>query len=213
MPQPISQDKVEQRVRAGRTGVDRFNRDYYRRFYFRSATAVTSRTEMRARGRLIAAYVELIGCPVRSILDAGCGMGLLRPSLLRALPRATYTGLEVSDYLCERYGWVKGSISNYAPRRTFDLVVCYDVFQYLGTRDATRGLANLGRLCRGVLYFTALTAHDWRKNCDQRYTDPDVHLREAEWYRQRLLKKFRPVGAGFWIRRGTPLVTWDLEQT
>jgi SAM-dependent methyltransferase len=191
----------------------RFDRSYYRRFYFESATAVTSRAEMRARGRLIAAYVELIDGPVRSILDAGCGTGLLRAPLERALPRATYTGLEVSDYLCERYGWVRGSICDYAPRRTFDLVVCYDVFQYLGTRDAARGLANLGRLCRGVLYFTALTARDWRENCDQRYTDPDVHLREADWYRQRLLRKFRPVGAGLWIRRGAPLVTWELEQS
>jgi SAM-dependent methyltransferase len=191
--------------------VGRFDRDYYRRFYFESGTAVTSRAEMRARGRLIAAYVELIGCRVRGILDVGCGTGLLRATLKR-LPRATYTGLEVSEYLCERYGWVRGSICDYAPRRTFDLVVCYDVFQYLGSRDAARGLANLGRLCRGVLYFTALTTRDWRENCDQRYTDHDVHLREADWYRERLLKKFRPVGAGFWIRRGAPLVSWDLEQ-
>jgi SAM-dependent methyltransferase len=191
----------------------RFDRDYYRRFYLEPSTAVTSRAEMRARGRMIAAYAELIGCPVRSILDVGCGLGFLRAPLTRALPRATYTGLEVSDYLCERYDWVKASISSYAPRRKFDLVVCYDVFQYLGTRDATRGLANLGRLCRGVLYFTALTARDWRQNCDQHFTDPNVHLREAEWYRARLLKKFRPVGAGFWIRRGAPLVTWELEGT
>ncbi|MEO8465561.1 MAG: class I SAM-dependent methyltransferase [Gammaproteobacteria bacterium] len=193
--------------------LDRFNHSYYRRFYFDRSTAVTSRAEMRARARLIGAYVELIGCRVGSILDAGCGIGLLRGTLTRTLPRASYTGLEVSDYLCERYGWTKGSISTFAPRRTFDLVVCYDVFQYLGTRDAARGLANLGRLCRGVLYFTALTKRDWRENCDQRYTDADVYLREAEWYRQRLLKKFRPIGAGFWIRRGAPLVTWDLERS
>jgi SAM-dependent methyltransferase len=192
--------------------LDRFDRDYYRRFYLDGATAVTSRAEMRARARLIAAYVELIGCRVRGILDVGCGIGLLRAPLEHALPHATYTGLEVSDYLCERYGWVKGSIASFAPRRKFDLVVCYDVFQYLGTRDAMRGLANLGRLCRGVLYFTALTARDWRQNCDQRYTDPDVQLRDADWYRERLLKTFRPVGAGFWIRRGAPLVTWDLER-
>ena len=190
----------------------RFDHDYYRRFYLDGATAVTSRAEMRARARLIAAYVELIGCRVRGVLDVGCGIGLLRAPLERALPNAAYTGLEVSDYLCERYGWTKGSIASFAPRRKFDLVVCYDVFQYLDARDAARGLANLGRLCRGVLYFTALTARDWRANCDQRYTDANVHLREGDWYRHRLLKKFRPVGAGFWIRRGAPLVTWDLEQ-
>jgi predicted TPR repeat methyltransferase len=166
---------------------------------------------MRARGRLIAAYVEHVGCRVRGILDVGCGLGLMRATLKRALPRATYTGLEVSDYLCERYGWVKGSIADYAPRRKFDLVVCDDVFQYLGTRDAARGIANLGRLCRGVLFFSALTARDWRQNCDRDRTDSDVHLRDGDWYRRRLQKHFRPAGAGFWIRRGAPLVIWELE--
>ena len=81
MPQSISRAKVEQALRAG-AGADRFNRDYYRRFYLERATAVTSRAEMRARGRLIAAYVELIDGPVRSILDAGCGTGLLRAPLV-----------------------------------------------------------------------------------------------------------------------------------
>jgi SAM-dependent methyltransferase len=197
---------------ARNVSAQRFDRDYYRRFYFDAGTAVTSRAEMNARARMIAAYTELVGFRVRSILDAGCGTGLLRPAFKRALPRASYTGLEVSDYLCERYGWVKGSIASYAPRRTFDLVVCYDVLQYLDTRDAARAIANLGRLCRGVLYCTALTARDWRQNCDQRFTDPNTQLREAEWYRQRLAKKFRPVGAGLWIRRGAPLVSWELEQ-
>ena len=195
----------------GSPRVSRFDRDFYRQFYSDRATAVTSAAEMRARGRLIAAYVEHVGCRVRGILDAGCGIGLMRTTLLRALPRATYTGLEVSDYLCERYGWVKGSIADYAPRRKFDLIVCDDVFQYLDTRDAARGIANLGRLCRGVLYFGALTAGDWRTNADRRRTDSDVHLREADWYRKRLLKNFRPAGAGFWIRRGAPLVIWELE--
>jgi SAM-dependent methyltransferase len=195
------------RVRAAR-----FDRDYYQRFYFDAATAVTSRAEMQARGRMIASYTTLVGYPVRSILDAGCGTGLLRPVFARALPRATYTGLEVSDYLCERYGWVHGSIGDYAPRRRFDLVVCYDVLQYLSARDAARALANFGRLCRGVLYCTALTAHDWRHNCDRDYTDPDTHLREGEWYRRRLTKHFRPVGAGLWVRRGSPIVSWELEQ-
>ena len=190
---------------------DRFNRNYYRRFYFESATAVTSRAEMHARGRLIGAYMALNGCRMKSVLDVGCGIGLMRSTLMRANPRASYVGLELSEYLCKRYGWVRGSICDYAPRRTFDLIVCHDVLQYLDTRDATRALANLGRLARGVLYFTALTARDWRENCDRRYTDADVHLREADWYRHRLLKKFRPAGAGFWIRRGLRLVTWDLE--
>ena len=190
---------------------ERFDREYYRRFYRDGRTSVISQAEMTARAQLIAAYVQHIDCPVASILDAGCGLGLLRDPLMRALPRASYMGLEYSDYLCERYGWTQGSLVDFQVRQPFDLVVCYDVMQYLDERSAGRALANIGRLCRGVLYFSALTSHDWKHNCDQSRTDRDVHLRSAAWYRSRLARNFRQAGAGFWIRRGAPLSVWELE--
>jgi 2-polyprenyl-3-methyl-5-hydroxy-6-metoxy-1,4-benzoquinol methylase len=189
---------------------ERFDAAYYRRFYFDSRTAVVSRAEMRARARLIGAYADHIGLPVRRLLDAGCGIGLLRKPLLRAFPRATYTGLEASAYLCERFGWSQGSLADWSAD-PFDLVVCYDVMQYLDDRTAARAIVNLGRLTRGVLYLSALTTRDWRDNCDRTRTDRNVHLRDVEWYGKRLRRWFRPSGAGFWIRRGAPLVTWEME--
>jgi SAM-dependent methyltransferase len=188
-----------------------FDRAYYQRFYLNPKTAVVSRAEMTARARLIAAYTAHVGLPVRQVLDAGCGIGLLRAPLRRALPRAQYVGLEASEYLCERYGWEHGSIAHWRSATPFDLVICYDVLQYLNDKVAASALNNLGRLCRGVLYITALTTGDWRRNCDRSRTDRNVHLRSADWYRKRLSRQFRPVGAGFWIRRGAPLVTWELE--
>jgi predicted TPR repeat methyltransferase len=166
---------------------------------------------MRARARLIAAYVDHIGFPVRTILDAGCGLGLLRSPLRRLLPGAEYTGLEFSEYLCGRFGWERGSLASFRPGVTYDLVICYDVMQYLGAREAERAIANMGRLCGGVLYFGALTRKDWRLNCDQRLTDRNVHLRSGAWYRERLARAFRQVGTGFWIPHVAPLVTWELE--
>jgi SAM-dependent methyltransferase len=188
-----------------------FDREYYRRFYLDPRTAVTSRAEMRARADLIAAYTAHIGLPVRRLLDAGCGMGLLRAPLLRRLERCEYVGLEASEYLCERFKWERGSIATWRSARPFDLVICYDVLQYLDELSARRALANLARLTRGVLYLTALTTEDWRHNCDRKRTDRNVHLRSGQWYRARLLRNFREVGAGFWIRRGAPLVAWELE--
>jgi SAM-dependent methyltransferase len=188
----------------------RFDRDYYHRFYFDPRTAVVSRAEMRARAGLIAAYAQHIGLPVRQVLDAGCGIGMLRAPLTRAFPRARYTGLEYSAYLCARYGWTRGSLADFRAE-PFDLVVCYDVLQYLDDRTAAKAIANLARLTRGMLYLSALTARDWRENCDRTRTDPDVHLREVEWYGRRLRRWFRPSGVGFWIRRGAPLTTWEME--
>jgi len=74
-----------------------------------------------------------------------------------------------------------------------------------------RALANFGRLTRGVLYFSALTRGDFDRNCDRARTDPNVHLRSADWYRARLERHFREAGLGFWLRRGAPLTLWELE--
>lgn len=188
-----------------------FDRDYYQRFYYNARTAVTTRNEVRNRARMIAAHADYVGLSVRRVLDAGCGTGMLRAPLLRLLPRAQYTGMETSEYLCERYGWDHGLIQTYRSAKPFDLVVCYDVVQYLDAATARRALNNLGRLCRGILYFTALTRKDWEQNCDQSRTDSKVYLRGANWYRAGLKPHFREIGAGFWLRRGVPLTVWDLE--
>jgi len=188
-----------------------FDRAYYQKYYYDPRTAVTDKREMRARARLIAAYCDHVNMPVRRILDAGCGTGLLRAPLRRLLPRSTYTGLEVSEYLCSRYGWERGSIESFRPSLPFDLVICYDVLQYLEASVARRAFANLSRLCRGVLYFTALTRFDWEHNCDRSRTDSSVHLRSARWYRSHLRHHFNEGGAGFWVRRGAPLTMWELE--
>ena len=188
-----------------------FDRDYYQRFYFNPRTAVTSRAEMNARARLIAGCVAYVGLPVAKILDAGCGVGLLRAPLTRALRRADYVGLEYSPYLCERYGWRQGSIETFRCRERFDLVICYDVLQYLAVAPARRAIANLARLCRGALYFGALTLEDWRENCDQQRTDRIPGLRPGSWYRRELARAFRPIGCGMWLKRELPLTLWNLD--
>src|SRR5439155_13702550 len=118
------------------------DREYYRRYYSDPRTAVASAREMRARARLIAALAEHAGLPVRRILEAGCGTGLLRRALRRLLPRAQYTALESSEYLCTRYGWELGRIERYRARAAYDLVICYDVLQYLDDGAAASALAN-----------------------------------------------------------------------
>jgi 2-polyprenyl-3-methyl-5-hydroxy-6-metoxy-1,4-benzoquinol methylase len=188
-----------------------FDQDYYQRFYYNPRTAVTSRAEMRARGRMIAACAEYVGLPVKSILDAGCGVGMLRAPLTRAFPAAQYVGLEYSEYLCKRYGWRQGSVATLRTRERFDLVVCYDVLQYLGVPEARRAIANLSRVCRGALYFGALTTEDWRENCDQSRTDRIPGLRPGAWYRRELKRAFRPVGCGIWLKRDVNLTLWDLD--
>ena len=188
-----------------------FDRDYYQRFYFNPRTAVTSRTEMSARARLIVGCLRYIDLPVATILDAGCGVGLLRAPLKRALRLADYVGLEYSAYLCRRYGWRQGSVETFRSRQRFDLVICYDVLQYLSPIQARRAILNLARLCRGALYFGALTREDWRQNCDQQRTDRIPGLRSGAWYRRELSRAFRPLGCGLWLKRELSLTLWNLD--
>ena len=197
---------------AGKKGpATALDRGYFQRYYYDARTAVASRSEVRARARLIAAATVHAGLPVRRILEAGCGTGLLRAELLRLLPRVHYVALDSSDYLCRRYGWLRARVEEYRAHVPFDLVICYDVLQYLPQAAAQRALANFGRLCRGMLYFTALTRHDYEHNCDQSRTDARVQLRSGRWYRTRLRRQFSEAGLGFWVRRGAPLTLWELE--
>jgi SAM-dependent methyltransferase len=192
--------------------MSRFNAAFYRRFYVDPRTRVTTATEMKNRAEAIAAVVRYLDIPVKRILDAGCGLGLMRKPLLRALPAATYLGVEVSEHLCARYGWKQGSLDRFTAPGQFDLIVCYDVLQYMRDREASAAIANLARLSRGAFYFHAPTLEDWQRNADRSCSDSDIHLRSASWYRNRLARYFRHVGLGIYVRRGVGFVQWELEQ-
>ena len=167
---------------------------------------------MHSRASLIGAVLRQLQIPVRRILDAGCGIGLLRRPFADVLPRARYTGLELSEYLCRRYGWQHGSVASFVPRRPFDLLVCYDVLQYLDDVQAARAIANMARLTRAALYVSALTREDWLQNCDRSRTDRAVHLRGGAWYRRRLGRAFDYVGFGVWLRKDVAAILWDMER-
>ena len=191
---------------------NRFDAGFYQRFYANPRTRVTTRREMESRATAVAAWVAYLDLPVKRILDAGCGLGWMRKPLLRAFPEATYTGLEVSDHLCEQLGWINESLADFHPRGRFDLVICYDVLQYLPPREAQRAMLNLARLCRGALYFHAPTNEDWQRNADISVSDASIHLREGEWYRKRLARDFHALGFGMHIRDDVPFAQWELER-
>jgi SAM-dependent methyltransferase len=188
-----------------------FDADYYRRYYLDARTAVSDMVEVRQRAAMIVAGLDYVGLPVKRILDAGCGLGRMRAPLLRRLKGAEYVGLETSEYLCERHGWRHGTLESMPTDERFELVVCYDVLQYLAKPAAAKALRNLGRVCRGLLYFGCLTTGDWLHRCDQSRTDRVPGLRPASWYRRELARSFQPLGCGLWLRKGAPATIWDLD--
>ena len=190
----------------------KFDAGFYQHYYRDSRTRVASREDAARLGRFVCAYTAYLGFSVRRVLDAGCGLGHMQQVVREFFPRARYVGLEASEYLCGLHGWVRGSVADYAPRAPFDLVICHDVLQYLPDEGARAALQNLARLCRGALYFSVLTAEDWRRNADRARTDPGVRLRPAAWYRNCLARHFRPLGGGLMTRRGYSPLLWELER-
>jgi SAM-dependent methyltransferase len=188
-----------------------FDRAYYLRYYEDPRTRVSEPKDDEKLGRFLGAYLALMNQRVTRVLDLGCGLGRLRKVFAREFPAATYTGVERSEYLCERYGFVQGSVVDYRGRGRYDLVVCKGVMQYLSGPDAVKALNNLERLTRGCLYLEALTQEDWDEACDRSRTDGEVYLRPAHFYRERLRKSFVSCGGGVYLHKDAGAVLYALE--
>jgi len=190
----------------------RFDQRYYQRFYSDPETRVSSPAERRRLGKFVASYLAHLELPVRSVLDMGCGMGQWRAIVRREFRQADYLGVEISQAMCDAHGWERGSIVDWSCDRTFDLVICQGVLQYLDDAEAERAMANLCTWTATALYFEALTQRDWDENCDKRSTDQNVNLRTGSWYRRRLQDAFHNCGGGLFVKRTTPVVLFELEE-
>ena len=191
---------------------DRFGEDYYRRYYLDPATRVRAGAALDKLAAFVFGYLGHLGLPVRRVLDLGCGLGHWRAALAKRHPKATYAGVEVSPYLCARFGWEKGSAAGFVGRGRYDLVICQSVLQYLPDAEAHAALANIARLCRGAAYLEIITAEDWRDHCDRRLTDGKVHLRPEAWYRRAMAPHFRSAGGGLFLPKASPVVLYELEK-
>lgn len=188
-----------------------FDARYYERYYGDARTRVTESDDSQRLTHFLAAHLAFVGQPVRNIVDLGCGTGVLQKPLARAFPNASYTGVEHSEYACERYGFRRGSVVDWKARGRFDLVICRGVLQYLNAAEARAALANLAQLTRGCLYLEALTSEDWTEAADQKRTDGAVYLRPAHFYRRHLRPAFRPAGGGIFVHERSPAVLYALE--
>jgi len=194
--------------------VTAFDRDYYQRFYLDPKTRVTDRAALDKLGDFVCGYLRYLPIRVERVLDVGCGIGLWRDVITRHFPAARYQGVEVSEYLCERYGWEQGSVVDYTSRTRFDLVICQGVLPYLDARAAKRAIENLGALTRGALYLEAVTREDWDGGVlDKRRTDNAMLLRSARWYRRALAPHFTGAGGGVWVSRRAKVSLFALEQS
>ncbi len=190
---------------------ERFDKSYYDRFYRNPETRAVTPAASRRQAAFLAAYLKHLEIPVRRILDIGCGTGATLRALGKQYPGAVTQGVEISAYLCRRYGWQQGSVIDYQAGTPFDLVVCHDVLAYLDKAECTRAIANLDRLSRAAVFLGILTSDD-RDLYDPDRTDAEQHLRPAGWYRNRLAPYFVNIGGGLHLKRPPDVAVWAMDR-
>jgi predicted TPR repeat methyltransferase len=189
-----------------------FDEAYYQRYYFDKKTSVVDPAHTERLGAFVCSYLQYLRVPVLRVLDVGCGIGLWRTVIARHFALASFHGVEVSEYLCGRFGWEHGSVLDYQSPTPFDLVICQGVLPYLSAADAKAAMRNLAKLSRGALYVEAVTREDWEQDTvDETLTDTRQYRHRAQLYRSTLAEGFIEMGGGVWLSRQAEVPLFALE--
>ncbi len=211
MPNATRIKKSTVRAEPNQSPASTFNEAYYKRFYLDRETRVRASQDHKRLADFVFGYVDHLQVPIRRVLDIGCGLGHWKKEVARKYPKAIYTGVEFSPYLCRKFGWKNGSAADFKGQGQYDLVLCQSVIQYLPDSQARKAIANLARLCRGATYLEIITRMDWDEHCNQDVTDGNVFLRPGKWYRTLLDRKFRNAGGGLFLPKSSGAVLYELE--
>lgn len=188
----------------------RFDEKYFDRYYGKRAVRTTS--EVAHLATAVHEMVSWWGGSINSVLEIGAGPGHWSDWYRTFHPDVRVLSTDVSEHACRHYGHEQRDISEWTPRRQYDLVICMDVLQYLDNTSATRALQNLSSATKICLYFDALTNFDARHTVDRSATDLNAHLRSGDWYQRHLARDFTRVGAGLWVKKTSGIVLHELER-
>ncbi|WP_334130657.1 class I SAM-dependent methyltransferase [Silanimonas lenta] len=184
-----------------------YDRAYFDRWYRAPEAGKRSRARLeRTVALALAATEAMLGHPVRSVLDVGCGEGAWRGPLLRLRPRLRYLGLDPSDYAVQRFGRTRnlrqarfGDLATLRPCPPVDLLVCADVLHYVPDAELRTGLPGLAALCGGLAFLETYTAEDVAGGEVEGDFEGFLH-RPAAFYRRALARAgFTALGQHCWL--------------
>ncbi len=177
---------------------ERYDREYFDRWYRAPGTRVSQPALLRRKAALALAVGEYyLGRPVRTVLDVGCGEGDWRAALRSARPALRYTGVDPSDYVVSRFGRTRGirrgsftTLEDVGLADSYDLVVCSNALLYADDSELSAALASMAARTTAVAFLELYTADD-----DLEGDRPDG-LRDAAYYRKAMRRSgFRSVGS------------------
>jgi hypothetical protein len=190
---------------------DRFDAEYYDRFYERRATRVQGKLDVARHCRGVLEVARWLGVEIESVAEVGAGTGLWRDWFAKRRPGVRYVSTELSAYACKKYGHQRLDITKKPLRGRYDLVVCQGVLPYVPARDLSRAIDHLGRMSKGLLFLECQTSRDLACAVDLELSDPELAARPASVYLDALEKHFLMLGLGLWVSRRSDLVLYQLE--
>ena len=164
----------------------RYDRAYFDKWYRHPTHRVKTPKELARQVNFVLHTAEwVLGRPVRTVLDVGCGEGNWQPVLKKLRPTIEYGGVDPSAYAVERFGGRRGlqqgsieALDDLTLRADYDLVVCCGMLNYLSARQFRRGVAQMARRVGGVAYLELFAKGDAFEG------DTDwPPLKSAQWYR------------------------------
>ena len=167
----------------------RYDEAYFDKWYRHPQYRVKSASELRRQVEFVVRLTEwVLGRPVRTVLDVGCGEGNWQPELKRLRKRLHYDGVDPSEYAVARFGARRGlmqggieDLDALPLRPDYDLVVCCGMLNYLPPDTLRRGLTHVAHRTGGVAYLELFTSSDQFEG-DTTWTAP----RPAAWYRRQM---------------------------
>jgi SAM-dependent methyltransferase len=150
------------------SGTKHYGQDYFDRWYRHPVHRIGGRADLERRVAMVVGVAEyLLGRPLRTVLDVGCGEGRWRAPLRRRCPGISYVGVDSSRYAVERFGRTRNirlgsldTLSEVGIEAPVDLVVCADMLHYVPLAELRRGLATIASLTGGIAFLEALTTAD-----------------------------------------------------
>ncbi|HEY5544695.1 MAG TPA: class I SAM-dependent methyltransferase [Gemmatimonadaceae bacterium] len=182
-----------------------YDRRYFDKWYRHPRHRVKTRQDMtRQLGFIVAVTEYLLDGPVRRVLDVGCGEGNWSTVLRSLCPRATYVGVDGSEYAVRRFGKRRnlrlgtlGNIGSIGLEGPFDLILCLGVLNYIAPDELRRGLRQLHGLAGGVAYLEIFTRSDEATGDFRRSS-----ARWPAWYRGVIRRAgFVPLGLHCYLPR------------
>ena len=167
-----------------------YDQRYFDKWYRNPRYRVKTAQELARQAAFVVGTAEyMLGRPVRSVLDVGCGEGNWLAPLRRLRPTVHYTGVDASEYAVARYGVKRNirlgaidSLDRLRLRKDYDLILCVGMLNYLPPGQLATGLAHLHERAGGLVYLELFTSADHGVFGDTMGT----RLRSPAWYRARI---------------------------